>query len=1581
MISNIKKTLWFIGILLFISSCGKKVQTLTSDINQVKSFESLSACKEIKIPQDVDLNGRFIYYFPQCASIKMPDGSESLGATINLVKALGPTQIENLTTFLKIDPPNRRGDIKDDYPLIKSALTFNERGIFQNDRIDPVLYEERFGPFQKFQKDLIPYFFGKLILDLNEKGKLKNLINNVKPFFDRINFSNLQAFLRASMENRELVESSMDGLVEFLSNKKLYEAAKGILTMEKTYPIENSQGEDCLKDWLDPKLKGTLDPCDFKKHKQNTRGEDVISLSDQRIEGFLSSLDSDQKEKFFNLMANLLKKFVSLDNDKRNDILIRLSEGGIEGYYHQDGPIRNLLGLLEFLMGNKDDASTLKVKDLDLILTAIENSLLEGGPIILSPMYQKQAQGKIQEKIVNLIYEGGPILGCPNLSLKGFKDVDIDNREEVLRTIYAFFLPQSQCELGPTPIASFVLSTFKKELELTEECFVERDGYVLEKPCLPKAIIPEIHQKFKEIDWSAAQNTDEIEPTLFKNFILHTLNETKKGLSDDSYFLHWANFAHGEKSPESIDTLIDLITETLEVTPKLVAYIDDIMDDRAVYNEAFSQVINQEKFSELKKTYKNLFRKNFLENILSYQVDQLNAQVEEFQDLFNRDERSDQKIFKLFSGTYNKGPYEQFFKKELNFEKLTNKLPSIPRDTIRVREVLGRQKMDGVLFHNERIDNADLKPSFDYLGEGIRSVEASYNDTGENEQTFDKLNFGTSVFGLQDVFGDFLRLKPILVDNNLFTGINISGNEADEYVAWLKDVFYPGFIENFKENYGDYEFKGLEEFNKDFFEVTPYSANEARQISLFYSSHYIFAKAALPADKTTFEFDFKRDKKKPMVTFNMLELYEDHEKRWGSYLNNFPDAFTWNSNEHQKFNDLVSQVLGNVTDVEYTSLPWAKLPIDKVGRRGLDESAFSEKELNVIKTFSALHLFTTNRVKQFVPLLGVAEECKINRSIIKCPLKFIDKVNAEAVIVKSRMESLKEYAQSAFRGQLCTLFNKEYFSADFVRNLSERLKVDIGLADLMTQCMGIDNLFNEKSDRIPAIVSQVILKDVLNMGKNPRLKPSLGSLSAQIRYYKMNNEKYAQKKMQLKELLKARGPFGPRLLASSIHRLNDNRGYITIFPGMINYYENFLYSAVKKSGGNINLSKDWYGAEIKANEPAELGILQRLVEDKIFPIYRNFDKEKPLFLYIFTVLKSLDQKELKSIAGLISYPHEIEALNNTIETLPLLLRYFYNLNPTPEFWEQPGARILKNLLRIENMKALVDLLNGFSTQEITDGLLVIHEELLKLGEPEDIYKNLLTAHKFLKSMLLSEGVSTNKGTVLSLEKNVESLLSESGKLKDIRRLNKILNFLNTDDLIDFKGIKRKAAINEINGIIRFGIEDSYKLFSLYQDHFNETKDNQVPNYFGQMISGLIRPYSIDKENSIVSMKSFASLLSDPNLGTWNNLYSKILFEEKYQNQYLPLLSAVYKIDNQIFINALDESSILVPTSYNMLSLVFKNIIWSPDSSEDTKFSLGALLRFSDPNNKILEYSTDLMKTWLNQKDLMQLDIMNSLKLK
>ncbi|MFZ9000733.1 MAG: hypothetical protein ACO20H_05490 [Bacteriovoracaceae bacterium] len=1565
---------FILPLLFLLVSCGQEVQPLYDDTHEIKTIEALNACKEIRIPQGIDFTPEFIYHFPQCISNKDENGLETLTHSITLMKKLGISGLTDLVNLIKLDPTSTGN-----YPLVSTIFYLMERGVFNSSsELDQDSYNKRFGVLQSFQEKMNPYWLTNLIFEMGKKDYLKDLLQVSGKFFDEVNIRPFMALFRAQLEDPKFQQTMIKSIQVILEDQIYYNSLSNLLTIEQAYEVKTSEKNQCIKDWLDPKLIGTPSQCRFQEHRRNRDGEKVVSRGDLKYKNFVEKLTDSQMDVLVNLTGGVVKRFINIDSSERSGILQRYLIGLKDSVQNQAEPFKNALALLDYFFGRENGQFKTKAKDLSQVVNSIEMSLKNGGPIIMAPVYKKITSAKLHQLIEDKIIEGGEVKSCPGLSLAPAYRLFEKNQQisMVFESLNKYFVPTPKCRDNLAPVAAYILEILSEELELNDQCRIDRNGYGEDKPCLIDEVVTKASERLREIDWSSSVQEEESIPGLNKDFVLNSLKELRVEIQDDELYLHWLNLAPGKVSIEKIDILIEEVSKLNEATPEVLAYMDAILSSETEYRDEFGEYIDEAKFEEINNTFKEIFKSNFLEKYLGLKIGWLDYRLEQFNDLFSRDDASNEKMLRILAGVYPGGPYEQRIQELFTFDKVKEKLGDIPVNELKLKEILSRLRLEGVLFHNQGLDSADIKLPPKYLGDPNKNVTAEFVGGADRNYRYQGLAYSSDPYGREDIFSDsFLRLTKMLKENDLFFGANIDGEQSDDFVSWMRKSFFRDYIDSLDTfALSSHELKSTP---LKYIDSTDYGPDDVRQFVLFDGLHFLYAPAELPKSKETYEFEWERKKRRSLVSQSFMSFIETRENRWTHFLNLFPESLEYKGPNQEFLSDIYSRLVLPFKTTNYDSIPWGKLPSNVTGQRDLRVREFTPNQLEILKSLTTVNLMTINVRRKFMPLIGVQKECSNNsRSNNKCPINFIDSKDENGEVLVEAFDHYKSFLVSHYHAYFCSSFITGPYSDELKKNLMEQAKIEFD-STLAEKCKDYKNLFDNHKGQINNDLREFSIKEVFRLGKNPKLKPQVRNLSSKIAYERLKRRFQDKPKLFMREFLNSKGFFPAKAFLETTKRLTDHRGYLTHFPGIINIYTNYFFSLLKKTSKsephlvsigapNIELSTIWYGANIKSDTPLKNGVVQRVLEDKLIKPFREFDSEKPLAEFLVKVLKQLSGQELKYLLSTASYPSDIEALTNFNETMPLLVKFLFEIDPRQDFWETPGAKIFKILLRRENVKTIIDIMTPFNDREIIDALLAIREEVLLSGSTSDQVELLGRFTEYLVNIIFRVNTQTEMPIANKVEDSLLYIIKDSYLPEDINRINTVLDFYGKSDLKDFENNVAMPLTDQLKPIIKYIIKDAYKGFSLYQNYFkNESSQYADTAYLKRIISGLIRPFDLMKgPQRLEATSEISQILQSPILGSWDKVYKKVLFDPQFNPYLLKSINVLEGVDNKVLLDAMDESNKILPDSHNLMKFVWKNIQWESDTSVDTKYAFGSFFRLSGAPKELMEKNVDLMKIWL-----------------
>ena len=1541
-----KSNFIFVCLILFISiGCGK-TQKLKENLPEIKTPEALAACEELKIPRDIAFNGKFLYNLSHCVSNKTKTGEETLPGTLGLLDAMGIAGLDQLTTLLLSNPKSLSISGRTEYPYLRTFLILTERGAVKDGELSPELFNERFELLQLLSEKLNPYWALNLVLELNESGRLEKALNILSPLLmEGMDTQSLFAIVNQTLINPKMKDITVSLVDKVFLNDKLYLPLKSLVLIEPTYSLGKNIQDKCLADWLDPLPKGGSYNC---LDKEDLVASGPKETSKDRFDRVLKRLSNQDILNLSNLVSDISNNLITMESKERLAVLKKLS-GGAKGVINiQEAPLRNMLGFLEFFAGEKGGIQNVKVSDLDDIMSGLKETIDVTGSDAVKALNQKMGSSKLHNLAEQLMVNGGAVKGC-ELVLPALKDMDFSDPEKFFKAVSIYFLPNVYCENGLSPLATYYFKTINRRIGLDEEC-KGPDENDYSGSCLNKENFENIQKKISEVDHSGLAETDEPDSEVLKELLLNTLREVKVNLEKDPYYLHWLHFAEGKVAPNIIDFVIEKASSLESYNIVNLAYLDNFLAENAVTRD--------------------ILREDFLENILVKKIEDLKNVEIQFQDLFAGNKRGNDNALRLFSGAYFKGPLEDILRSNLYMDKMDPSiLESFQGDDFRVAELFGRMRLEGVLINNSKLTPDDSELDYRLLGDKNRSIDHLFNFNSVNSTyVFNGINFSKTPTQLKDIIGqNYLRFDKILFDNPL-NAINVKTSKGDEFDYWVKNVLYTGIKKN---SFWAPKFAKpteLDGLDLQFFESKPYSSDKVREISLFYSKNFLFADGSLPKNQESYSFARVRSERFSNINLTQVRLpYEGGA--WNGHLAFFPNLFL-GGGKYQTLGEIRSKFNTIWDENSYKQIPWKLLPSDKKNERGLDVDAFSSNGLEIVKALSTLDLFTTNRKLKYMPFLGIDKECALaNQDSSACPINFLDTRDQDGKTISAQVY-YKEYILNRFLVNYCPLLfkgDKVYgFSDSFYHLMDKNLKLDISQQTLNDICKDNKNLFEDLRDNLPSWYHERILSDIIKVGENPKLKKGLEGLGIHLKYYKNLAKHSNDPENFVRSILNSKGYLPGDYLVYYIRESRDHRGFHTIFPGMLNVYLNYLFNAALSEGSQIDVALAHYGADVLVNEDLSQGTAQDFLVNTAIASQKAYpDRDASALELIFEILKNLTPRQLDAISSLVAYPQDIESLSNFTGTYSIFLKFLMGQTPSGTFWQKPGSQALKQLMRQETVRAMVDLLKDFNLSEIRRGFRVLQGSVVRnIKTPQDATRIIFTMKDFLKEEFLA--FNEDKTNAIEIENAYKKIFSEIYQNFSTEDMNFLMDQMAREDLESFDG-KRAAPFYKNNQIVTyFAIKNIFNILDIYQGHFSQKKikGKNDENYFKNLVLSIMAPSR--GEEATPRLKALSNFLKDPQLGTWKELFAPLLFRQPFQGILLSVLNSASKIKIKDFRLGLDETSVLLPTTHNTLVFVKQRMQWKENTALEVIDSIDVFKRLSVPNNAVWKKQNLLLQNWLTQ---------------
>ena len=511
------------------------------------------------------------------------------------------------------------------------------------------------------------------------------------------------------------------------------------------------------------------------------------------------------------------------------------------------------------------------------------------------------------------------------------------------------------------------------------------------------------------------------------------------------------------------------------------------------------------------------------------------------------------------------------------------------------------------------------------------------------------------------------------------------------------------------------------------------------------------------------------------------------------------------------------------------------------------------------------------------------------------------------------------------------------------------------------------NNFNELNHNIPYWYHENVLTNLYKLGENPKLKKGLAHLGASIKFFKAQKKYKASPEMVVREIINSKGFLPLNYLKYYVRHTRDHRGFLTVFPGAINTYQNYLFNLSLGFGPQIDDALARYGAGVKVNEDLTKGIVQDfLINDLIKKQMEYPNRDAAAVELIFKILHEIDDNQIDVLTGLVAYPQDIESLTSFTGTYSIFLRFLMNQVPPGKFWKQPGSIALKQLMRQENLRALTDIAGKFDFDEINRALKVLQKSIVDIGDPVEGVEILRVVRDFLKEEFLSLHKDKGEGMVYIFEGLIRDIFEKVFFSLSNDDLNKVFDVLVKDGLVDFKGEKAKSIMADFDFLNYFTLKNTHKLLETYQGHFENRPvvKEADENFFKNLASSLLAPFKIP--GAIMGSRILTNLLEDERIGTFEGLLKPLLFEDEYQSKFLGVLKRLNKVTLKDVDKGLVESNILIPSTHHSLKFLRSNMIWRPDASEDVKYGVDSFFRLSSPGSELWEGNYSLLRNWLTQ---------------
>ena len=1527
-------------VLLFLVGCGAfsdpdKIKKI--DQKQFKTDTAFQSCEQLKIPGDIAFNGYFLYHFLLCSSDKTSEKQDALNGLSSIVQTMGVDGMDNMTSLLK-EPFATDGKEKK-YPLIQAMLVLLERGSYRDGKVLPDLFTRRFGVLQELLLELIPYWTVDLILDMNRTGKLKPLLDKWEVLFDKIDNQTFLSLIRTLLEDGPMRKSTAV-LLEDLSQKDYYWAWKEVFNVSSYIPLSSNAISRCLDSWADPQITQEELSCHQNQYQENVREYPAESF--QKL---LGNLGEKKTNALVLLFDSLTKDFLNIPSSTRLSVIVRIFDAVKKTIATHQSPLRTYLSRINYFT-KKDNSGRYQVDSghTDILVSTLSNLIDSAGSEIGQVVNSKIGIVKLEEKMVDFFFQGGKIKGC-DLSLRGMKDTDLTDRKEVFSLIYLYIAPHPRCRQGISPMASHSLAILQENLAL--DCNDKKK----ENFCPSENNMENMALTLQRVKWDDLASDQVADSALVKKLLLETMDEISAELSKDSHYLYWPRLAKGEVQTHTMKKLIEMVKERKDFSPGGVADFD----------------------GELKRLHEfDILQEDFLEKLLQFKINRLSAVLEQFDNIIDERRDANIKLERIFYGLYNQGPLEQLIHPRLYLGKLPGNIgKKISFHTPRVKDVLFQLRKEGMLFKNKYMVKGH---NLNLPWPGIVGNSSRFYYDGQ-EGFFQGIRPARNPFSFADYFKSGSKSIHTLDDYALFSilqGHNVEKGRGEHLAHWIQEDF--NHIFNDADLWYDYlSESSFSLIDNSYFDTTPYSFEEMRKLSLFYSLNFLYMPASLPLSETDIVHTMDRKWARRIPVMLSFQKKDTKSMHWSAFQRNYPDFL---SKPSISFTDLIGE-LEDLTQEDF-DIPWHELA---KYTEEMNLEYLTDKQQEVLKILSTVNLFSVASdgfgTGRYIPVIGTAQEChekkdeKLQQT--SCPIVFLDSKSKQA------FDSMRGFIQRRYLEQFCPLlFSGGGFSLNFVEYMQESLQLKIKNRSPKDYCSSIKNKnallqLPDGSPReytIPRIFHEKILNDLFKMGKNPRLASGLSTLVGQIRFAKIMDYPIGNKKILAKNILNSHGFLPPLLRAYSHHILTDNQGFFVKDMNIIGKYLDFMNRFLNLSVENYFWTAVvHYGADSKQEGDLENSTFQRFLSDFVLPHYEQWSQKetgRPVLEFVIELFLKMDEKEhreyRRSLSFLLSRPES----SYSISTWNLFLFFMLDdikknhSSSTKLFWDLKGVKLLQYITRKEFLIGFGEMLHPFDSKEIDAALVSFIKALKSMRiSSYEIVDTLQAFTDFFTRWYMGAG-RLSEPRIYPVEKSLQSLLSQNRSIHYYDSVDTLLQ-KTTESLKDFEGNSAMPLSSHQHLLIDYMLKNLIDILHIHQEHFEKNGMKTSEDYVIKLMSSLVKFLQSHNQEGFSEL---VFLLGDERMGTWKKVYRKILFEEKTQSMIVKLLKDLAETNREDFVKLIEEMDILLPRIHPMAKFIDDHLIPQEDVSVDVIESIKTLRRISNPQNPIWPANRDVLHLWL-----------------
>lgn len=1527
MISKCKFRAWLLCIACFVSSCwGKQKDSKnTPDFGFFKTSDAEQACVNTNVSQ-WELNAKFLHNFLSCASNKSVDGQETLSGLQNLLAKLDEAKMQKLLDFvLTVDPKGATHEER--YPYLLASTTLLDRGLVDGKIAGLNLAGERLGTLQDFLVSLDASKTKTILSTWSRSGHLAEVLNEFGAFVDQLQDNSLESATHELLAGHTLKPEFLSLSRRFLKEDLLFTNLSDILAKKSARALNPLEQTQLLAPYRETMLASDSQALEIIRPESTTETTSLAELSRQHEQYSPSELKG-----LSDFLLSYWKSYQKLSEAERKSLDLRLLDA-TNGLFGQGANSAKLgMALLR-------DAASLKAKDLDRTTYALEQLLQEGSNISLEAIRAKVGSSKLSYQLQVLLSKGGKVPGC-----SFFDQAVLDGDGEFndfANALNRMTRPQSDCG-GRIPLVVAIESI--TGITIAETC-------ANQAVCLAERIPLATSQEL----WGTA----EIDSALTKKLVHDSLDQLRTLTSVDPFALYNLQLARDRVDTQFVTDLQKRIESSSDWSLKGLAATDDA----------------------LSLDYASTLQKDFIEKLLTYRIETLASQSAQFADLAPEqaseiDASVEARASRIFAGLYSDGPMVgliaskldlsrfAFTADQLDLKRYLESHPSIwSRIVYRAKQADGifRSPTNGGLTGEAMLTFSGAGSSIrNYLGYEARAdalLQPVINQS-TSQRIIQPLQ-ATRVFANDDqghsawaLWSQHYANGPLMVKD---VPAELTQKLQDWYFTTLlptvsDDAFWPELSATFQAPAP----RGL---SADYYDVVPYSPEEARLISFYYLKQYqklsptlpragdvAFGKSSAPkSDLGSFADPIRG-------CFNTSYLVkDDFEALYTVYSKYFSKSLRGSS----RVSDLKNAVLPDYAGFQAQQASWTfaeQAQVNDVFRLTDDsESPFS--------LLSSLDLLTFSKPQsKFIPQTLVGFAGKLCRSKTKdpanpsiwietptaCPLDFQGTTEEEAY------NKFRDYVSQQAVQLVCPLLASDDFGPRMI--WAQRLGLTL---DNQALCQASPSLL--EAYRFPTWHSARVLNDIFTMGRKATLKAGLVQVPSALRFYKLKAKGLTADALASTWLQQGKGIWNQSNALDQRRREFFAGDFWVGSPKLLDAYLNLLSQHLDPFS--------WRTILIAYGERNEQGESKDTLRDLI----RLFSSEQRLSAaagesaITFTLKlidKIADNPEYRSfISSFVTDLNSSSSYDLYSNELPLALVQLFPAGVNDFDWKDPGLRFSKFIGQHSILLSWQLIGESFSPGDVNRFIQTTQEALHTIPEFGD--------RVGLVTKLSEEAVQV--GTLYIPSESTHLSERFETLAQTWNRVSLGLEFRKQWASLVSKLDSPLAGLNDQETLTGEAMMESVLSAAIVRgpsllNKIQQAGDFAEPLFWRNWADSFLATIESQGDGALALTNFIGQKRFDFGNG---KLWMNILHPTDLQNKAILALDAVDSIPEHIWRGALEEGTDISARLVKALSYLRSHLLWKFDPDHNAyRIALDQLFELSQDQN-LRDKQLELVKLWLN----------------